>query len=154
MDLTNSIEEETVCFPGPIKIPEPYVREHWSRDCRMTEEEEISWFANYIEDTNPLHHDDAAARKKRVRKTNLLGRITTGVRIITYVSPTVAENFPAGMVVEIENIRFVSPLYAGSFPTVDCTVIKKTRKLTRVAVVVRNGFKVITTATCVIAHEG
>jgi len=132
----------------------PYLREHWSGEFGQVGTEQISAFAASIEDLNPLHHDDEAAKKKRIMGTSLFGRIQTGVRLIGYASPTVVANFPDGMIVEIENMRFPRPLYAGSLPTVHCAIVKTSRKLTRVAIELKNGFETIVHGTCVIAHDG
>lgn len=152
--IASGLREEESCIPWPVILPTPYVRECWSKEFGMVEEEEISAFARSIGDLNPLHHSDEVARKKKIKRSFLLGRITTGVRTLGYLSPTIVDNFPTGMVVEIENVRFSQPLYAGSLPTVSCKILKTSRKLTRVAFEVLNGYEVISYGTCVIGHEG
>ena len=120
------------------------IPEAWTQDFPFVDEASIREFAQRIGDTNPLHHDEEAARQE-----GLLGIIAPGVMLAGFVSAAIAEEIP-GVVACRLSIDFVAPLYAGSCPTVQCTVLNQNVRMARLAFTVKNGIDVIAKGLCLL----
>lgn len=88
----------------------------WEKEFPLLKEAGIREFATRINDYNPIHHDNAAARA-----AGLQGIIATGVQMVGFISATIAEEVPGAMISHMD-LKFRRPLYAGSLPSVQCIV--------------------------------
>lgn len=121
------------------------MRDIWMKEFPCVSEEEIKGIALMHRDLNPIHHEDAEAKKEELN-----GIVATAVQIVGYISSAVADEVPRVIALEFEKLRMVNPLYAGSHPIVYCTVNKKNRKLAHITVMVKNGFDIIAEGTCLL----
>lgn len=113
------------------------IREWWEKEFSMVSEGNIRAFAKSIRDFNPVHHDDEAAKKAKLR-----GIIATGVMVSGFPSAAVAEEIPGAIIMNMK-MRFVRPLYAGSVPTVFCDVERQNERRASICFQVRNGSELI-----------
>ncbi|HUY62302.1 MAG TPA: MaoC family dehydratase [Candidatus Paceibacterota bacterium] len=120
------------------------MRSSWAKEFPCINEEEISRFARLMQDENPLHHDDAIAKK-----AGLHGIIAPGVMISGYASAAIAEEVPCVKVTRLE-MTFKNPLYAGSLPSVFCSVLQRRKSLVRLALSIKNGAEDIAEGTCLL----
>lgn len=114
----------------------------WERDFAIESEDAIRQFATSIGDLNPVHHNDDAAKAR-----GLLGIVAPGVMTLGFISAAIADEIP-GVVLATLQVAFKKPLYAGSLPTVRCTVVEQRRRLVTADIEVRNGFEVAATGSC------
>lgn len=120
----------------------PFVRSAWEQDFAIDSEDAIRRFATAIGDRNPVHHNDEAAKAR-----GLLGIVAPGVMTMGFVSATIAEEIP-GVVLASLQVAFKKPLYAGSLPTVRCTVTEQRRRLVMADIEVRNGAEIVAQGNC------
>lgn len=117
---------------------------NWDTVFPIISEEDIRNFATLIKDTNPVHHDTAAAQKAGHH-----GIIAPGVMMIGFVSSAIATKIPGVQVRRLE-MKFVAPLYAGSTPCVQCAISGQSGQLAKVAVAVKNGFEEVASGSCML----
>ena len=113
----------------------------WKRPFCVGDDAEIQEFAERIGDTNPLHHDDGAARK-----AGLPGIIAPGVMIIGFVSALIAENIPGIMVLKME-MEFQKPVCAGTVILVSCSILQK-KRFARGVITITNHGDVVAKGSC------
>lgn len=104
---------------------------------RVKDEKRIRRFANQIGDKNPLHHNTRAAKR-----AGLQGIIAPGAMLIAFISSMTAEEIPMVQVLKLQ-VRFVSPVYAGSQPSVLCQVSRQRGKFAEFQITIKNGFEII-----------
>ena len=118
------------------------MQDSWEKGFPHLDEGAIRKFAECIGDDNPLHHDDEAARQ-----AGLLGIVAPGIMLTGFVSSAIASEIPRAMVRQLQ-MKFIQPLYAGSSPTVSCSVEKHRGRIAQVAVMVRNGYEILAEGMC------
>lgn len=118
------------------------LRTNFRKEFSVANESEIREFARHIKDFNPLHH-----RHERAVKAGLQGIIAPGVMTIGFASSALAEEIPEVMVRRVV-MEFKTPLYAGSLPTVFCTVTEQRRISANVEVVIKNGPTTVAEGEC------
>ncbi|OGG59269.1 hypothetical protein A2765_06665 [Candidatus Kaiserbacteria bacterium RIFCSPHIGHO2_01_FULL_56_24] len=114
----------------------------WEREFPVVTEEEISAKTKIHGNTKPIHHDNAIARRTVVRGEKLLGVVASLSHLVGYIETAVGERFEQSVVMVIERLQMVSPLYAGALPRVACEV-EICRRIVRVKATVRNGSETI-----------
>ena len=120
------------------------MRDTFSKTFPILGEDDIRRSATAIGDTNPIHHDEAAAITN-----GFLGIVLPGVSILGLVSSTIAEESP-GAALHGFQVKFKGPLYAGSRPCVECRITASKAQVIALAVAVKNGFEIIATGTCTV----
>ncbi len=114
----------------------------FKRNFTVGNDEKIRKFAAAIGDWNPLHHDQAAARRAGLR-----GIIAPGVMLVGFLSSVIASEIPRVMIADL-NLKFRRPLYSGSHPTVFCTVSRQRDRLAFVTVKIENGAELVAEGSC------
>jgi acyl dehydratase len=114
----------------------------WRKSFAVRDDETIRAFARSIKDENPVHQDHGAAQA-----LGLSGIIAPGVMIIGFISSTIAEAMPGVLIMDL-NLKFRRPLYAQSFPTVQCTVTGCAKRLAILEIKVDDGTKTVVKGTC------
>lgn len=104
----------------------------WKKEFPAMSEDDIRAFALAIDDHNPIHHDNEAARK-----IGLAGIVVPGVRVICFASSAIAEKLPGAMARRL-SIQFIKPLYAGVPFIVSCAILKKTNLSRIINVSIKN----------------
>jgi acyl dehydratase len=102
------------------------VRPHqrFSREVALTPQW-VADYANGVGDTNPLHHDEARARKSRYGRLIASGTHTTAL----ILGLTAAHFSQAGAMVGLEfGVRFLKPIYADETIRLEWLIIRVTPK--------------------------
>lgn len=115
---------------------------YWEREFPAVTEEEISAKARIHGNMKSIHHDSMATRRTLLRGENLLGPVASVSHLIGYIEATVSERFENSVIIAIEHLQLVSPLYAGALPRVACEA-QVCRRVVRLKATIRNGSQII-----------
>lgn len=88
---------------------------------------DIQKSAKEIGDINPLHNNPVVAKEMGFEDI-----IAPGVMTIGFVSATIAEIIPMAIVLRLEEVDFLNPLYEGSVVQVVCTILKQKKQIVKV----------------------
>jgi len=122
---------------------------------RLVKPEYISLFTELSGDRNPLHYDEAAARRSRFGEIVVQGGVTSAI-----LNAVVAEDLPGpGTVFLHVDWRFTAPVRPGDTITgaVEVLEVREDKPITKVATSVRRQDGVVVlegTAVCYTMHIG
>jgi acyl dehydratase len=116
----------------------------WTRSFDIGDEETLRMFAESIGDTNPVHHDDRAARR-----LGFHGIIAPGVMILGFISSMIASEVPGVLVIHMD-MAFLRPLYAKSSVLISCAVTQQWERDLYVEITIKNGLIEIARGSCVL----
>ena len=122
------------------------MRQSWVKEFPPVTEDGIRNFTRAIGDSNPIHHDDEAAKV-----AGLYGIIAPGVMTIGFVSSAIADEIPYSKIGKLE-MKFRSPLYAGALPVASCRVLHFSKNIgaAQIAVTITNGMERVAEGTCLV----
>lgn len=120
------------------------MQDHWEKEFPIVEEEWMAQFAECNGEKNRVHFDGEEARRR-----GLCGIVASDCMINGFVLSAIAQELPEAIPCRMQ-LKSVKPMYAGSRPSVECKIIDQNGCVTKVAVVIRNGYQTLTEGSCVV----
>ncbi len=117
-------------------------RTSWVRDFPVGNADDIRRYAAARGDMNSLHHDE-----ERAKKNELLGIIAPGMLAIEHTAASIGNEMDGVMVHKL-TMEFKNPLYAGSLPSVLCTIVRQRRISADVNIKIHNGYELVAVGSC------